>query len=267
MNPFFLPLRRLSVPALALGCLLSCSRKDEVAPAVPAATGTVQATLTPGGAAGVFTLSAPGFRFRTATPDATAGAATFAGLASGTYYLGVRPATGYVTPDSVALTVRAGASTVKAFVLNRDGRIRGTVTWQLNGTTYTAVTLGGTINAQSLSLSLETPFVGGFGHAVFISLPFLSAGNPRNFAGVGTYELGTAQWPFAGYHHYVPNAYDSYFTGDAGTPAGQVVVSHFDTTARTVAGTFTFTAALAANHSGTASSTQTISNGRFELSY
>ena len=57
MTPFFLRLRQLSAPALVLGSLLGCSRKVDVPPAVPA-TGTVQATLSPGGAAGTESIEA-----------------------------------------------------------------------------------------------------------------------------------------------------------------------------------------------------------------
>jgi hypothetical protein len=98
-------------------------------------------------------------------------------------------------------------------------------------------------------------------------LPFAGGGIPKPFAGVGTYPVGTSEYPWAGCEFYTGNGnFDSYTTFYAGRQVGQVVVTRFDLEARAVAGTSSYGASLNINNSGTASPNQT-TNGHFDITF
>ena len=101
--------------------------------------------------------------------------------------------------------------------------------------------------------------------ATFV-LPFggVSSTLSTPFAGVGTYPLGATQYPYAGYFN---GSSDWYTTAYAGQPVGQVVVTRFEPEAGVASGTFHYVSFLRFNNSGSAAPKQTISNGRFDITF
>ena len=98
-------------------------------------------------------------------------------------------------------------------------------------------------------------------------LPFAGGGNPTPFAGVGTYPLGLTQVPWAGCSFYTYGSVDQHFTNYAGRQVGQIVVTRFDVATGTAAGTFSFVAPLYNNNSGAGTPTQSVTNGRFDITF
>ena len=191
----FSTLRTATAPWLALVFLflLGCSKGGE--PAAPL-TGIIEGTVLPVGAASAVTATPKDGQPVTAVPDTRTGAFFFADLPAGTYQLRAVPATGYHSPTEVPVTVQRGTTTKAALQLNRDGRIRGTMTWDRNGTAYSAVTLSGDIKLDFFSLSGGTAIdAAGNNQVVTLVLPFAGGGNPTPFAGVGTYPVGAAEYP------------------------------------------------------------------------
>ena len=264
----FSTLRTATAPWLALAFLflLGCSKGGE--PAAPL-TGIIEGTVLPAGAASAVTATAKGGQPVSAMPDARTGAFSFADLPAGTYQLGAVPTTGYNAPAEVPATVLRGATTKAALQLNRDGRIRGTMTWDRNGTPYSAAALFGDIKRDFFSLEGGTARdASGKNEGVNFVLPFAGGGNPTPFAGVGTYPIGAAEYPWGGYFFYVINGpLDRYTTSYAGRQVGQVVVTRFDLNAGVAAGTFSYVVTLQLNNTGTAAQTQTITNGRFDITF
>ena len=261
-------LRIATAPWLGLGLLflLGCSKGGD--PAAPL-MGAVQGTVLPVGAASAVTATAKGEQPVTAVPDARTGAFFFAKLPAGTYQLGAVPTTGFTTPIEEPITVQRGATTKAALQLVRDGRIRGTMTWDQNGTTHSAATFYGDIKKNFFSLEGDTPFdANGKNQGVNFVLPFAGGGNPIPFAGVGTYPIGAAQYPWGGCTFYFPRGtFDFYTTAYAGRPVGQVVVTRFDREAGVASGTFGYVSTVQLNNSGTAAPSQTIANGRFDITF
>ena len=266
----FSTLRTATAPWLALVFLflLGCSKGGE--PAAPL-TGIIEGTVLPVGAASAVTATPKDGQPVTAVPDARTGAFFFADLPVGTYQLRAVPATGYHSPTEVPVTVQRGATTKAALQLNRDGRIRGTMTWDRNGTAYSAVTLSGDIKLDFFSLSGGTAIdAAGNQQEVTLVLPFAftNGSNPTPFAGVGTYPVGAAEYPWAGCSIYLSRGnFDLYTTSYAGRPVGQVMVTRFDRDAGVASGSFNYVAALRLNNSGTGAPNQTITNGRFDITF
>lgn len=259
----FFTLRTATAPWLALTFLflLGCSKEsDPVAPL----TGSIEGTVSPAGAASTVMATAPGGQPVTAVPDARTGAFSFANLSAGTYQLGAVPTVGFNSPDKVAATVQRGATTKAALQLTHDGRIRGTVTWERNGTSYSAATFYGDVQRTFFSLEGDTPFDAA-GNNQGVSFALYSASG----IGVGTYPLGLANVPWGGFTFYFANGpFDLYETSYSGSqPVGQVVVTRFDLNARVAAGTFSYVAQPSLINSGTAASSQTITNGRFDITF
>jgi hypothetical protein len=263
-------LRAPTAPWLVLAflCLLGCTKGGE--PAAPL-TGTIEGTVLPVGAASIVTAKATGGQPATAVPDARTGAFSFADLPAGTYQLGAVPATGFRAPTEVPATVQRGATTKAALKLNHDGRIRGTMTWNRNGTSYSAASLFGEIKEDLFSLEGNTARdASGKSEAANFVLPFafINGSNSTPFAGVGTYPLGATEYPWGGYSFYDRNGFlDWCTTSYARRQVGQVVVTGFDLEARTASGTFSFVAALFLNNSGTGDPSQTVTNGRFDITF
>lgn len=245
----------------------ACSKKEDVAPAGPT-TGRIVGTLRPVGAASTVTATGADGRTQAVVPDATTGAYAFADLAPGAYQLSAVPVVGFNQPDALPLTVKAGTTSPASLALVRDGRIRGTFSWEQHGSRHTATVLYGTILANTFTISASEQLGGGISQSINLSLPSLVPNGPYNFAGIGTYPLGLSQWTSAGCTYAVPNQTPDYYTTEyARTQVGQVVVTGFSMEARTVAGTFGFEAQAFLVSTGTPPATETISNGRFDITF
>lgn len=242
----------------------ACSKED----AAPA-TGLIRGQLMPSGAASSVTATGPDGQTVAVVPDASTGAFAFSGLAPGVYQLGAVPTTRYNVPAAVPVTVKAGATTPATLAFSRDNRIRGTMTWEQNGTTYSATIFYGQISAGFFSLEGNTPAgPGGITHAVnFVLTSFAGPGHVAPFAGPGTYSVGASEYPWAGCFYRFPGAFDQYVTSFAARPVGQVMVSRFDLTAGTAAGSFAFVAAPHINNSGSGTTEQVVTNGHFDITF
>ena len=244
----------------------SCAENDVIAPTPT--TGVIEGQLDPVGAASTITLTAANGQVSSVAPDVTTGKFMFRDLAAGVYSLGAVPVTGYNIPTAVALTVKAGAVTPAPLRLIRDYRIRGTMSWEQNGKTYTAVDFYGEIKANFFSLegnTLSEP--GRINHAVNFVLPFAGPSTVAVFGGVGLYPLGTGEYPFAGYAYRTNGSFDFYTTSYAARLVGSVRITRFDLNARAAAGTFEFIASPRLNNTGAATTDQTITNGRFDVTF
>jgi hypothetical protein len=245
--------------------VLGCTKEGDPA----AAAGRIEGTVSPAGAARAVTATAKGGQPLTAVPDALTGAFLFADVPAGAYQLGAVPATGFNSPTEVPAAVQRGATTQATVKLTRDGRIRGTMTWDRNGAAYAAVAFYGDIKRDFFSLEGGTARdANGKIEGVNFVLPFAGGGTPTPFAGAGTYPIGAAEYPWAGAFFHVTNGpLDQYTTAYARRTVGQVVVTRFDPEAGVASGTFQYVTTLQLNNSGSAAPTQTIANGRFDITF
>ncbi|AII53858.1 carboxypeptidase-like regulatory domain-containing protein [Hymenobacter sp. APR13] len=253
-----------------LGCVLflvtsSCSKKDDP---VPAPTqGQVQGTVLPIGAARTVTLTAADGRTSTTAPDA-AGAFAFPDLVPGTYSLSAEPTSSYNPLDPVSLVVKAGETTPGALRFVRSFRIQGTMSWQQGGTPYTATVFSGQIQDNLFSLEGRTVAdASGVSRSVSVVLSGLGGRNPVVFRGAGFYPLGLSEFTFALCHEQVGTSFDRYATGSGASSVGNVLISRYDPVALVAAGSFEFIAVPVTNGTGNATSTQTITNGRFDITF
>ncbi|OON69815.1 carboxypeptidase-like regulatory domain-containing protein [Hymenobacter sp. CRA2] len=255
---------------LVLALLLSsCSTKESVPPAPT--TGKVQGVVTPLGAATSLTLTAADGTYNTVAPNATTGAFEFAAVPIGTYSLTAAPITGYSPTTPIVLMVQAGQTTTAGMQLVRDGRIRGTMSWEQDGVPQQAGALFyGQIYDSFFSLEGSTVAAPNGAHqAVSLVLPHLVRAPGTAFQGVGNYTLGVAEYPFAMVSNYLDRfgTMDRHATSYANQPVGTVHITRFDLTNRTAAGTFEFVADLTTNTSGTAAAKVRITNGRFDITF
>lgn len=230
----------------------SCTKKTDDPAVMPSAptTGSIVGTIDPAGSLStVTTTSAGGLTF----PLSVSGASfRFDELVAGAYTLSFTPSTGYGAPANRSLTVVAGA-TASAGTVSVNPQVsvlRGAVSWETGGATYTAATLSG-----SLTTITATDQTSGRAGILSLNLP--------NLNGVGTYRLDNqaTNGQYIVTNGGVPAA--SYSTAVTGGLNGTVTVTSYDVATRTMTGTFGF---VATNRVYTYS-TITVSNGRFSLSY
>ena len=238
----------------------ACSQKSDPSPAPT--TGIITGTVNPAAAITQVTAKNAGGLTFTATPDAKTGVFTTAALAAGQYTLSFTMATGYYPVADKTITVTAGqtasAGTVQA---TSDGTIKsGTMTWTVNGQTYSTTNLSGIAEA---AVNKTLAVTGKSTSGTQVDQVYLQLGTVFN--GVGTYPLQS------GYYegHYVRivggiTAFD-YSTGNIiGTTGGSLTVTQFDAATGTAAGTFAFTGG---NLSGSTVTRATITNGSFSIRF
>ena len=187
--------------ALALSyCVTACRRED----APPA--GAVVATISPGGSV---TATAADGRAYAAVPDAQTGTFAFPALPAGLYTLSFAQKAPYRTPGTVAVTVVAGTTTTPVLVpISHDGVVRGNLRWTVRDTTYTANVLNDQLSSHSVLLSgLYAPALAGpnpYAQARELSFALTEVWHQQAiFHGVGTYPLGTQDYPWAQYNEVV----------------------------------------------------------------
>lgn len=258
----------LRLTLLLLGWVLllttsSCS-KDAVAPVQR--PGHIQGSVRPARAASAVTLTAADGQVTTVTPDA-AGAFTFPDLVPGTYSLAGVATSSYNTPAPISLLVQAGETAPATLNFARSFRIQGTMSWQLNGTQYTATVLAGSFRNEFFSLEGRTaPDANGVAHSVSLvlgSVPVM----PNPFQGAGQYPLGLSEYTFGLLGYYRGTARDEYYTGTGGSQVGQVLMRRYDFSGLTASGTFEFTAVPTINGTGTVSPTRSVTDGQFDITF
>ena len=259
----------LALSALLLTATVSCSKKEATPPAPVATTGNMEGTVSPANAlATVTATNGNGITFLT-TPNATTGAFAFANLAPGRYSLTFTPASGFGVPATRAVDVVAGQTAAAGTVLVQgDGTPRGTITWTVDGATFTTGTLSGVVRGQGSATEFAaSATVGNVQHQVsFYFSDYIS--------GLGTYDLyaNGPGYNSGGYSRTtggVTATYGTYFfpsgptSGFAGR--GTFTVTGYNAAARTMSGVFAFTAINTANAASVM--TATITNGSFNFSY
>lgn len=250
---------RYGVALLALVLPLSfqaCSTKETPAPAPT--TGSIEGVISPAGAVTTVTATTAGGLTFPAAPNASTGAFVIAALVPGPYSLSFTPASRYAAPAARTVAVLAGQVAAAGTVaVQGDGTPRGTMSWTVNGTTYSTTTLTGLVNNTNFDLSASA-----------------SSGTPTDVVGLymgnnsfggspGTYGLGSSPYIGAGYVRSVGGIPTLQYTTQNGSGTGSIVVSSFDRNARTLSGTFGFVAPGYNSTMGSAA----VTNGTFSVSF
>lgn len=252
----------------AVGC--STEKKEDPAPPAPAPTGVVEGTISPANALNAIYLTPAGSQSGLATgPDAT-GYFLFKDVPAGRYNLSFAQGADYMQPAPRPLEVVAG-STFSAGTIAVASKgpasypLRGTVSWKANATSQVATTVSGSLNtlagvATSVNI-LATAQSGSAAGIVGLTLPY--------FGGVGLYRL----------ENVTTSGFATYLTTSGGVPTGSFTTSGYlgvqgtitittsDATARTLAGTFGYTAYDPAGSAALGTNRVVISEGSFTLSY
>lgn len=258
----------IGVPLLTT--TVSCSKKqdDPTPPAI--SSGTVDGTITPVGSINFAVLTLPGATNGTLTAPDVQGYFKFSNVEAGTYNLSFREASGYIAPSPRTITVAAGGTTsLGSIAVSSSGpsslALRGTATWSRGGTTYTSTTIGGTfglLNGAPSSFNLLATSQSGTNAEILgLALP--------TFAGTGLYLLERST--NNGYATYVRTAggipVGSFGTLNYNGTLGTITITAFNPTARTITGTFGFTAYDPRGSVQLGTDRVDVSNGTFSLSY
>ena len=263
-------LNLLSITVSLLLAVACTKTTDDPAPPPEAPTGTVEGSVTPVGSISAVDLTEPGATSGLATQVDVTGFFRFSRVPVGTYTLSFREMSGYNRPSPRTLTVVANATTsAGTTTVNSSGpstvQARGSLTWQVAGTTYTSAVTSGTAtlyNGVPGSLSVQaTAQNGSTADILGLNLP--------NYGGPGLYR----------FENVMGSGHATYLRTVGGVPTGSFTTSGYvgiqgtatvtaaDPMARTLSGTFGFTAY---DRNGSASQgTDRISatNGTFALSY
>lgn len=236
----------------------ACSQKSDPAPTTTPTTGTITGTVSPAQAVTQVTAKTAGGLTFTATPDASTGAFTTPALAAGQYTLSFTMAPGYAAVAAKTITVTAGqaasAGTVQA---TSDGTIRsGTITWTVNGQTYTTTALTGKVD-RSVNRTFYVTGKVTNGNQV----DELNLGLGTTFYGAGSYGYNTP-YNNASYRRVVGGLPTLDYATDTSSN-GTLVVTQYDEAAGTMAGTFGFVANAKSAGTGTA----TVTNGSFSIRF
>ena len=242
---------------LATSPLLSgCSKKDDPA----ATTGTMSGTVAPVGSIAQVTAKTSAGISGTAAPDATSGAFSFASLAPGSYTLSFTTATGYKSVADRTVSIVAGQNTAIGTVqATSDGSVKsGTMSWTVNSQTYTTTAVTGLIDTKtSGSFGLTGRATAG------TQVDELGFSTTYSFTGsTGTYSLSNNPYSGATYQR-INNGVTAFgysCNNNTAGSNGNFIVTQYDATAGTAAGTFGF---VGAGSSGTA----TVSNGTFSIRF
>ncbi|GAB2952730.1 hypothetical protein GCM10027048_17420 [Hymenobacter coalescens] len=241
-----------------LGSATACTDTDKK----PEPVGALEGSISPATAAGSITATGPDGRTFALTADAT-GAYQLGGLSAGTYTLTWMATTGFYRPDPVPVSVRAGQTTkVPPVVFNRDGLIRGTMTWTENGQQFTANRFWGQITNDFFSLEGGYADAGGL-HSVAMVISFAGRLTNHPFQGAGLYPLGVAEYPFGKVLFNDATTQVVHYTTYANRNVGNVTITSFDAAARRASGTFAFEADPWYN----STSIRSVTNGRFDITY
>ncbi|MBH8557208.1 DUF6252 family protein [Hymenobacter negativus] len=224
----------------------------------PIPTGSITGSIYPAdGATRVEATSAAGVTV-SAVPDATTGAFSFPNLELGTYTVHFVVANGFLQePDQTAtLTLTALTAALGVTNIHGNGVPRGTMSWTVNGTTFTATALTGTVVASNQFVVEGTSTSGTVSDKLTIAL--------YGSISTGTYPLGSTPYYTARYTHLVNGIVTATYTTLTNAQAGIVNIATFDRYAGATTGTFGF---VGVYPTGTVTTTATISNGSFSLRF
>jgi hypothetical protein len=250
---------------------VSCTKKaDDPTPPAAVTTGTVDGSVAPVGSINYAVLTLPGAtNGLLAAPDVQ-GYFKFSNVEAGNYNLSFHEASGYVAPSPRTITVTAGGTTSLGSITvgqaaPSSATLRGTATWTRDNAGYTSTTIGGSVSLtngvpSSFNL-LATAQSGSAAEIVGLSLPYFGAAGLYRIeytttGGSATYVRTSGGIPFGSFR-------TSGYTGLLGT----VTVTSVNTTARTIVGTFGFTAYDPQGSPPLGTDRVYVSNGTFNVSY
>ena len=260
---------------LVLATAAACTKKDPdpaQTPNPPAApTGELRGAVSPAGSIRTVRLGLVGSPIAEgAYPDA-AGNFRFGPRPVGDYVLSFEAESGFVAPPPRTLAVAANAVTDAGTVAVRPNNARtdlplqGTVTWTTNGNNnYATADVGGTIalvNGQPASFNLVATAPAGTTRFVVGLMVNLAAASTT-----GLYRLENATGNTGTYlvtNGGIPQG--AYSTAGRGGLPGTVTVTAYDAAARTLSGTFGYTAYDPALP--VCCNAVPVSNGSFSLRY
>ena len=250
----YAPRLPLLLAALALsGCarLLTDDPLPGPATAPTATTGGLRGTISPAGAVRTVRV-VPATGPALSEEPAASGAFYFTRLQPGTYNVSFETTPGFATPAARSATVVAGADTDLGTISSSfgSGQLRGMVSWEADGTSYVATSVGGDLDDFT-----ATATAGNRAETLTLRLPFVNK--------PGVYRLeGGLSLTKALYVTTVNGLpVGSYDTTIGPGLKGTVNVTAYDFFAGTSSGTFGFVAADPAAPSRTI----TITNGRYSL--
>lgn len=237
---------------LLASTLLSGCKKDEAA---TPATGSLSGTVSPVGS--ITQVTASGGGIFPATLNPTTGAFSLANLAPGQYTLSFTAANGYNAVPNRTISVVAGQNTAVGTVQAvSDGIVKGgTMSWTVNGQTYTATNVTGSVDRQNIKVF----YINGESTSG-AQVDAVSLAVATSFNGVGNYNLNTA-YSNAIYQRITGGvtAFTYQCAGNGSVMgSGSLLVTQYDETTGMAAGTFGFVGT-----SGTSSAT--ITNGTFSI--
>ncbi|MBD2715301.1 hypothetical protein KBK19_09660 [Microvirga sp. STR05] len=271
--PAFFRAFAASLTVAFLLALTGC-HKEEIKPSrpAPATTGTLEGRLQPIGSADSILLHGAGFRRWSVAPDARTGLFRFTQLPPGNYLLGAVPVADYLFTSNEAqeLMVKVGDTTRTLLTLPRAVRVRGTISWEMNGVRYSVPATSGEFTADKFTIEgSSAPDANQESHSLTLVISQAGLANARPFSGVGTYPLGGSVYPYARYTFTRGGNFDQYTTMYSFQPVGTITVSQFDSVARRAAGRFEFIGTYYSFTPGTGAATpsQRITNGEFAITF
>jgi hypothetical protein len=225
----------------------------------PIPTGNITGSIYPTDAATrVEATSAAGVTV-SAVPDATTGAFSFPNLELGTYAVHFVVATGFLQEPDQSATLTLTTTTVALGTTNirGNGVPRGTMSWTVNGTTFTATAFTGSISPGNQFVVEGTSTNGNVSDKLSITL--------YGSGSTGTYPLGVTPYFSARYTHLVNGIVTAtYTTPTSNAQAGIVNIATYDRYLGSTTGTFGF---IGVYPTPTATTTATITNGSFSLRF
>ena len=273
--PASFPRLRHFLLLLLLPAAIACTKKEPDPQPMPgpSATGSVDGTISPVGSVDVIRLNQPGISssLQAIQPDVL-GYFKFPFLADGTYNVSFQTssASGFVAPAPRTITVtNGGLASLGTILVNTTAptsfALRGSVSWNVGGGTYTSTTIGGRATLTNGVVTdlwvLATSQSGNLANIVGLNIPY--------FGGTGLYRLeNVTLGPWATYLRTsggVPNG--SFTTENYSGIQGTITVTGADATARSLTGTFGYTAYDRNGSVNQGTDRITVSNGSFTLSY
>lgn len=224
----------------------------------PIPTGSITGSIYPADAVTrVEAVSAAGVTV-SAVPDATTGAYNFPNLELGTYTIRFVVASGFNSEPDQTATLNLTTTTVALGPTNirGNGTPRGTMSWTVNGTTFTATALTGNISAGNQFVVEGTSTTGNVSDKLSLTL--------YSSFSTGSYPLGASPYYSARYTHLVNGIVTAMYSTPINAQAGVVNIATLDRFAGTATGTFGF---IGVYPTSTATTTATINNGSFSLRF
>jgi hypothetical protein len=230
--------------------LSSCSNDDDEVVVDP--DGNIKAMVTPAGSAQNMRVTQGGSTTLEITPDG-AGVFMASNLKAGDYTVTFTPALGFQAPNPQAVNVTGGNTSDLGTVTLQQGFPGSALGWlsaMVNNSPWNSLVAGATVSGTDVTITgSSVNLTSGSGDAILLTL--------KNVTGPGTYSgpvnataIFSTVSPTTGSNPPTWAAFNAI-----------VIITKFDTSAKKLSGTFTFTAMAVPTTPATG--TKTITNGTF----